>query len=95
MWVNNINNKSYVGKSINLYNRLNKIYLSIFYINKNKEKMAICAAISKYGIDKFSFYVLELIAKPEVESLSSKEILSIRENYDIVLLIHLIIFKLF
>jgi hypothetical protein len=43
--------------------------------------MAICAAVSKYGIDKFSFYVLEIIAKKEIESLSSKEFLSIRENY--------------
>lgn len=53
--VNNINNKSYVGNSVNLFNKLNKQYLSNSYIYKNKEKMAICAAIYKYGINKFSF----------------------------------------
>jgi excinuclease UvrABC nuclease subunit len=42
LWVNNINNKSYVGKSVNLFNRLNKNYLSNSYIFKNKAKMAIC-----------------------------------------------------
>lgn len=43
--------------------------------------MAICSAIHKYGIDKFSFYILEIIEKPELDLLSYKELLSIRENY--------------
>lgn len=43
--------------------------------------MAICAAIHKYGITKFSFYILEILGKPEVETLYYKEFLSIRENY--------------
>jgi hypothetical protein len=81
LWVNNINNKSYVGKSVDLFNRLNKNYLSNSYIFKNKAKMAICSAIYKYGIDKFSFYILEIIEKPELDLLSYKELLSIRENY--------------
>jgi len=61
LWVNNTNNKSYVGKSVNLFNRLNKNYLSNSYIFKNKAKLAICGAIYKYGINKFSFYILEII----------------------------------
>ena len=81
LWVNNINNKSYVGKSVDLFNRLNKNYLSNSDIFKNKEKLAICSAIYKYGIDKFSFYILEIIEKPELDLLSDKELLSIRENY--------------
>jgi GIY-YIG catalytic domain len=81
LWVNSINNKSYVGKSVDLFNRLNKNYLSNSYIFKNKEKMAICSAIYKYGIDKFSFYILEIIEKPELDLLSYKKLLSIRENY--------------
>lgn len=81
LWINSINNKSYVGKSVNLFNRLNKNYLSKSYVFKNKGKMAICAAIHKYGITKFSFYILEILDKPEVVTLSSKEFLSIRENY--------------
>jgi len=57
--------------------------------------MAICAAIYKYGINNFSFYILETIEKPELFSLSASsplpsdkilqqnrgELLSIRENY--------------
>lgn len=60
LWVNNTNNKSYVGKSINLYQRLSK-YLSKTYIQKTKNKMAICSAIDKYGIDNFTLYILETI----------------------------------
>ena len=39
--------------------------------------MAICSAIHKYGIDKFSFYILEIIEKPnkELDLLSYKELL--------------------
>ena len=91
LWVNNINKKSYVGKSVNIFNRLNKNYLSNSYIFKNRDKMAICAAILKYGIGNFTFYILEIIDqikkeelffKPdELKSISFKEILSIRENY--------------
>nr|YP_010990986.1 GIY-YIG homing endonuclease [Pappia fissilis]WOX61259.1 GIY-YIG homing endonuclease [Pappia fissilis] len=58
LWVNNTNNRSYVGKSVNLYQRLSK-YLSTTYIQKNK--MAICSAIDKYGIDNFTLYILETI----------------------------------
>lgn len=43
--------------------------------------MAVCSAIYKYVIDKFSFYILEIIEKPELDLLSYKELLSIRENY--------------
>jgi hypothetical protein len=57
--------------------------------------MAICAAIYKYGINNFSFYILEIIEKSELDKLSStspamlslsrqhkgKEFLSIRVNY--------------
>ena len=40
LWVNNINNKSYVGKSVDLFNRLNKNYLSNSYIFlKKKQKI--------------------------------------------------------
>nr|YP_010721243.1 GIY-YIG homing endonuclease [Cyathus striatus]WDS46394.1 GIY-YIG homing endonuclease [Cyathus striatus]WDS46429.1 GIY-YIG homing endonuclease [Cyathus striatus] len=82
LWVNNSNNKSYVGKSVNLFNRLNKNYLSSDYINRNKNKMSICAAIYKYGIQNFSVYILEIIdLQEEIGSKLSKEFLSQRENY--------------
>lgn len=58
LWVNNTNNSCYVGKSVNLYQRLSK-YLSTTYIQKNKNKMAFCGAIDKYGLENFTFYILE------------------------------------
>ena len=92
LWVNNINNKSYVGKSVNLFNRLNKNYLSSNYIKRNKDKMAICAAIFKYNIKNFTFYILEVVSKDSTNSsLAAKqgsgsgsagiEYLSQKENY--------------
>jgi group I intron endonuclease len=87
LWVNNINNKSYVGKSINLFNRLNKNYLSNSYINRNKGKMAICGAIYKYGINNFTLYVLEVVnlsLNKEIAhntNFTNKNYLMERENY--------------
>lgn len=44
--------------------------------------MSICAAIYKYGIENFSFYILEVIdLQEEIESNLSKELLSRKENY--------------
>lgn len=88
LWLNNINNKSYVGKSVNIYQRLSKYFSKSYTIN-NKKKMAICGAIDKYGINNFTFYVLEII---NTESLALNErngsdflnlssILRERENY--------------
>jgi hypothetical protein len=34
-------------------------YLSNGYIKNNSKKMAICSAISKYGINNFTLYILE------------------------------------
>lgn len=60
MWLNNINGRCYIGSSINLYSRMNN-YLSPYYISRTKNKMAICSSINKYGIEQFSFAILEKI----------------------------------
>lgn len=54
-WVNNINNKSYVGSSVSLTNRL-KNYYSLSCL-KNKSK--IYRALLKYGHSNFSLDILE------------------------------------
>lgn len=72
LWINNINNKSYIGKYVNLYSRLSK-YFSSYYLKNNKLKMAICGAISKHGINNFTLYILEIVDKEK-----SKEFLSER-----------------
>ena len=51
-------NKSYVSKSVNFFNRLNKNYLFSDYIYRNKNKISICVTIYKYNIKIFSFYIL-------------------------------------
>jgi GIY-YIG catalytic domain len=87
LWINNINSRSYVGKSVNLYQRVSK-YFSSEYLNKTKSKMAICSAIDKYGIENFSLYILEIL-DIEGKDLSSKNLLDNtlkyrlrdRENY--------------
>ena len=83
--MNNTNNKSYVGKSVNLYQRLSK-YLSKTYIQKTKNKMAICSAIDKYGIDNFTLYILETITvlstdKPSLAAEGDFIKLRDKENY--------------
>ena len=73
--MNKENNRSYVGRSVNIYRRLSQ-YLSSTYISNNNKKMAICGSILKYGYTNFTFYVLE-ICKNNI----SRKDFSERENY--------------
>ena len=75
LWLNKENNRSYVGRSVNIYRRLSQ-YLSSTYISNNNKKMAICGSILKYGYTNFTFYVLE-ICKNNI----SRKDFSERENY--------------
>lgn len=79
LWVNNINHRCYVGKSINLYLRFSN-YLSPSYIKNNQTKMAICSAIFKYESNNFTFYVLESFDKNDRDNVSQKY-LSERANF--------------
>jgi len=58
-WVNNVNNKTYIGSSVNLSVRLYK-YFSLNHLNEIKSP--IHNALLKYGLDKFTFEVLEYCA---------------------------------
>lgn len=55
-WVNNINNKTYIGSSINLSVRLHKYY-SIKHLTKYKTP--IHNALLKYGFQNFNLEILE------------------------------------
>lgn len=55
-WVNNVNNKCYVGSSVNFSIRLYKYY-SFKYLNGSKS--AINKALLKYGYSNFSLHILE------------------------------------
>jgi len=67
---NLINNKSYVGSSLNLGRRFTTYY-SFKYIDSQKNSL-ICKALLKYGYSKFSLEILKYC--------SSKDLLS-REQY--------------
>ncbi len=56
-WVNNVNNKRYVGSTTNLTARLYKYY-SINHLFKNRN--VINNALSKHGYSKFSFHILDV-----------------------------------
>lgn len=62
--VNNINNKFYIGKSVNIENRWKQHCYA-------KDSSPIHVAIQKYGKENFSFYILE---ECSLEDLNQREI---------------------
>lgn len=59
-WINNTNNKSYVGSTVNLTARLYK-YFSIKHLTQYKKP--IHNALLKYGLQNFSLEILEYCEK--------------------------------
>jgi len=59
-WINNLDNKRYVGSSTNLTARLYKYY-NLKHLLKNKS--VISNALCKYGYSKFSLHILEVCDK--------------------------------
>jgi len=55
-WVNNINNKTYIGSSVNFSSRLYRYY-NLDHLNKRKTP--IHNALLKYGHSNFSLEILE------------------------------------
>jgi len=70
-WVNNINNKCYVGSSFYLYKRLSKYY-SVNFLTKeiNRGSSTVYKALLKYGHSNFRLDILEYCDK---ESLIKRE----------------------
>lgn len=68
--VNKVNNKIYVGQSIAIEKRLNKHKSSAYNLNDKSYEYPLYRAIRKYGIDNFSF---ELLEECEVYELNEKE----------------------
>ncbi|CAK7919978.1 putative GIY-YIG endonuclease (mitochondrion) [[Candida] anglica] len=69
MWTNKLNNKKYMGSSVDLKRRL----LEYYNVNRmTKEKsMPICRALIKYDYHNFSFFILEFC---KMDDLMSKEL---------------------
>ena len=74
---NKLNNSSYIGKSINIYERWSEhkresqLSEEIWQANKRHEQTYLHRAMRKYGIDNFSFEVIEECDK---DKLSEREI---------------------
>lgn len=64
---NLINGKVYIGKSINIEDRWKKHHYKPFYPQGNQYNSAIYRAIRKYGLDYFSFEILEECNQNELD----------------------------
>lgn len=69
---NKINNKTYIGQSINIENRWQQHKINAFNFNTHTYNYPLYRAIRKYGLDNFEFQVLEEC---------NKEILTQEEQY--------------
>lgn len=68
--VNKINNKVYVGQAVDIKRRLSEHKSYSFNPNHNSYNYAIHRAIRKYGIENFSF---EIIEECSIEQLDERE----------------------
>ncbi len=68
---NLINNKIYIGKSINIYNRISSHISSLNSKRVKEENAHFIAAWHKYGRDSFDYFILE---ECSFEELPKKEI---------------------
>ena len=75
---NNINSKKYVGKSINIYNRI-KQHVTNLNTRCIDENPHLINAWHKYGRRNFSYYVIEYIYEEDKKILETK--LKERELY--------------
>ena len=67
---NNLNNKKYIGQSRNIEKRFNKHRSESFNKNSSHYEYPLYRAIRKYGIENFSF---EIIEECKIEELNEKE----------------------
>ena len=66
---NNLNQKSYIGQSIDILTRWKQ---HIYEANHNRLNNTIYQAIRKYGIDNFTFSVLEECQKEQLNEVVMK-----------------------
>ena len=64
--INNINNKKYIGQSVNIERRLKEHKRRAFNPNSNLYNCPLYTAIKKYKIENFSFLVLEECQKKDL-----------------------------
>lgn len=70
--INKLNGKFYIGSSSSLTNRLNRHYYSSKYQEKSSIKLLV-SAFKKYGIENFSFEILEYCESSALADLLKRE----------------------
>ena len=68
-WTNKINNKNYIGQSINIEQRKRSHIASSYYPKSNTYNTVFHQAIRKYGVDNFTFEILCICQKEELNDL--------------------------
>lgn len=58
-WINNDNNKTYIGSSVNLSNRFRLYFNYDFISDMSRNKSMIHEALAKYGYSRFTLEILE------------------------------------
>jgi len=82
-WINNENNKTYVGSSSNMNTRLYKYYSAEHLM---KHKTPIHNALIKYGYSKFTFEVLEYCEKVDLIAREQYYLDLLKPEYNILAL---------
>lgn len=80
-FINNVNNKTYVGSSINFTNRLYK-YFSVKHLTKSK--LPIIQALLKYGYSNFSLEILEYCTKDNLIEREQYFLYLLKPEYNIL-----------
>ena len=68
-WTNKINNKAYIGQSIDIENRSKKHIAAAFYPKSNTYNTAFHQALRKYSPEQFDFEILCICKKEELNDL--------------------------
>ena len=84
-FTNKINNKSYIGQSINIDARRKQHIASSYYPLSNTYNTAFHQAIRKYGVDNFNFEVLTICNIEELDTLEKYYISKYDSKFDDVI----------
>ncbi|BDC33816.1 hypothetical protein EMPS_mp03 (mitochondrion) [Entomortierella parvispora] len=83
-WINNDNNKTYVGSSINLSNRFRLYFNNDFISDKTRSKSLIHDALTLYGYSKFTLEILEYCDKSSVLSREQHYLDTLNPEYNLL-----------
>lgn len=80
-WFNNINQNCYVGSGDTLYSRISYYYQNWYLLKRSN--LYIVRAISKYGLENFSLYILEYTDSENLISCEQRWIDLLKPEYNL------------